>query len=205
MFQSQLGNSSDLRHLLSTLRFWGSEIIQYVVNNKPSEWDAAFEDFDSELIYLSFLRRLSRSADTTIKRSGRSKLYYAVLSMVWTEDVMTNCSKLCCLQFEHSFRATWDSETCKLAAQFGNLSMVQWFHKHGCPWDITTTTGACHVGRLDSLTYAHENGCPWGAETCASATVTEEITCLMYAHENGCPWDATTCERAAAAGSLCAL
>lgn len=189
--------TADLRNLLSTLRFWGvssipTEIVRFVLFTKIEDADAVFVEFEGELVYLSFLRRLSQN---TAEYQGKLDYvaYHKLLNQSWTSDPMESCAQLCCMQYQYTNGHAWDVETCNLAAQHGNLAMLQWLHDHGCVWDATTCAAAAAGGRLDCLKYAHNHWCGWDAVTCASAARGNHLNCLQYAHENGCPWDENTC------------
>jgi len=70
------------------------------------------------------------------------------------------------------------------------LEVLQWAVEHGCPWDSQTCTMAAMWGQLDVLKWAWEHDCPGiaagdGEYTCARAAGTGQ---LQWLRDQGCPW-----------------
>lgn len=119
----------------------------------------------------------------------------------------------------------WSEDTCRAAAEGGQLHVLQWAIDNGCPVDSSTAVGAAVRGHLDVLQWAISNGCPWDEGTCEAAASGGHLNVLQWAHRQvcvaqasfmvlvpapakalgrfqGCPWDEETCREAAEAGHL---
>jgi hypothetical protein len=70
------------------------------------------------------------------------------------------------LKWARENECPWDKETCKSAAEKGNLEMLQWAYEHGCPWEEGTCSAAASCGNLVLLKWARKNRCPWDEGTC---------------------------------------
>ena len=157
---------SDMRHLLSTMRFWGvkgipRELVMYVANNPETELQATLAEFTSELKCVAFLEALG---------SGLQNLY----------------------PIADPFQAAYISPDQFLAngttvQRLLNLLTLQFRYEKGQIWNESTSAMAARVGWLDCLKFLHENVCAWNAKTCASAAEHNQLECLKFAHENGCP------------------
>jgi len=99
-------------------------------------------------------------------------------------------------------RCPWDSRTCTLAAQYGQLEALQWLRELDCRWDEWTCAHAAHGGHLEVLARARENGCPWGVQTCQCAARGGHLNVLQWARDHDCPWCQLTCVHAAQQGHL---
>jgi len=95
----------------------------------------------------------------------------------------------------------WDSHTCELAAQEGNLAALQWMRAHGCQWNQWTTSAAAKGGHLELLRWAREHHCPWTPRTCALAANCGHLNVLQWARAHGCEWMKLECEAAARLGN----
>jgi hypothetical protein len=190
---TEVNSPEDLTLLLSTLRFWGvseipSSLVHYVVWHKPADVIHAFAEFENELRYVSFLEALCKG--TANAQTDRKKDYLGRYRSRPQSDCTMKCAaEICVLQYEYEDGQTWDSMTCKLAAQYGRLDVLRFLHEHGCPWDKSCCKQAAEVRNLPCLQYAHENGCPWGNATATAAAGADCLPCLQYAHEHGCELD----------------
>jgi hypothetical protein len=46
-----------------------------------------------------------------------------------------------------------------------------WAREHGCAWDIETCRVAAEKGNLDCLKWAQANGCEWDLNECSSIAI----------------------------------
>jgi len=183
-------NASDLRHLLSTLRFWvvpyiPASLLEYCIRNQLHVYREVLREFREDLKYLVFLKILREKMDN---ESFVAPLENCKLNT----EVNEGTAELCFLQYNLSDGRMWDSDSCALAVQHYALHVLKFLHEHGCAWDSKTCAEAAATDQLDCLKYAHENGCPWDVDTCASAASRDSIECLRYAHEQGCAWDSSS-------------
>jgi hypothetical protein len=57
---------------------------------------------------------------------------------------------------------------------------LKYAHENGCPLDSDTCRNAAERGQLDCLKYAHENGFKWDEDTCSFAAKNGHLSCLKY-------------------------
>ena len=81
------------------------------------------------------------------------------------------------LRYARKNGCDWNEDTCRWAAQNGNLSCLKYLHEHKCPWDKDTCVGAAQNGHLACLKYLHESQCSWDWYTCALAAQNAHLEC----------------------------
>jgi hypothetical protein len=74
----------------------------------------------------------------------------------------------------------------------GDMETVALLCHHGCPMDEDTCKTAAEVGNVTCLQLLHEHDCPWDETTFDAAVVSSDKydnpECLRYAHAHGCPY-----------------
>jgi len=69
------------------------------------------------------------------------------------------------------------------------LEVLKWAREASCPWDSQTCTMAAMWGQLDVLKWAWEHDCPLGGPyTCARAAECGQLEALQWLREHHCPW-----------------
>ena len=96
------------------------------------------------------------------------------------------------LKYAHENGCPWSvgwraDETCRAAAEGGNLEVLKYAHENGGPWNEGTCEAAARGGHLDVLKYAHENGCPWDETTHVMACFYGHTNVKRWALAQGCP------------------
>lgn len=187
-----IDNDQDLSVLLSTLRFWGvdiihTEVVQYVAWRKPREIIAPLREFSKELRYVEFLEALCKEASNS---NGRAiEPYKPLPNISFSANLHIAAAQLCLYQYDNMAGKIWNAHTCALAARFAQPALLKYLHEHGCPWDAEACSSASAGHSLECLMYAHEHGCPWDATTVQVACQWDALDCLEYAVEHGCPWN----------------
>ena len=80
-----------------------------------------------------------------------------------------------------------NAQTCKRAAENGQLVALQWLRQNGCEWNSYTCSAAAEGGYLSVLQWARENGCDWNAFTFEAALGFGNLGLLNYLIDEGCP------------------
>jgi hypothetical protein len=192
-------DNTDLSLLLSTLRFWGvdmmpREVLLYIIWKKPQEILHSIDDYGKELRYLAFLQALC--AKTALSCGESASDYYGYNEkLVWSSDPAAAAAQICLIHYDYAGGDIWTVNTTALAARLGQPHALKFLHENGCPWDESTCSSAASKGHLSCLQYAHENGYEWDAETGTEATRNGHLSCLKYACENGCPTDVESMSR----------
>lgn len=178
---TSLQSFEDLRQLLSTLRFWGSEqvleeVIEFCFSTRDTDrLGEVLGEFSMELQYLQLIidmMSVSTDAQRLVIAAGGGN----------TELLMyLKCSRS---------TTEWSAALCEVAAARGHLHCLRFLHEHHCPWDEETCTAAAHNGQLQCLQYAAKNGCPYDRWTlCRTAAKEGHLNCLMFARlECGGEW-----------------
>jgi hypothetical protein len=192
-------DNTDLSLLLSTLRFWGvdmmpREVMLYIIWKKPQEVLHSIDDYGRELRYLAFLQTLCAKTALSCGESASDYFGYNE-KLVWSSDPAEAAAQICLIHYDNADGDIWTVNTTALAARLGQPHALKFLHENGCPWDESTCSSAACKGHLSCLQYAHENGCGWDAETGTEATRNGNLSCLKYACENGCPTEVESLSR----------
>jgi hypothetical protein len=192
-------DNTDLSLLLSTLRFWGvdmmpREVLLYIIWKKPQEVLHSTDDYGRELRYLAFLQTLCAKTALSCGESASDYFGYNE-KLVWSSDPAEAAAQICLIHYDTADGDIWTVNTTALAARLGQPHALKFLHENGCPWDESTCSSAASKGHLSCLQYAHENGCGWDAETGTEASRNGHLPCLKYACENGCPTDVESLSR----------
>jgi len=197
-FDTAVSSPEDLRHLLSTLRFWGCEQIppavhlaSYLLNvriggsvDETSAVLTVCEEFELEIRVLKVLKRmLTCTIDKIVSIAVESDSLDAL------QDVVGRGFK-------------WTEDCTSIAARSGNLSILQYLVELGCPMNKPTCNSAALGGHLECLEYAHEHGAPWDVNTSVSAATGGHLPCLKYLRERGCLFYYVVSDTAAKHGHL---
>jgi len=106
-----------------------------------------------------------------------------------------------------------DAETCKAAAEGGQLDVLEWLRSQDppCPWSVETCQYAALNGHLDVLKWLRSQNppCPWNEWTSYYAASRGRLDMLKWlrSQDPPCPWSTTTlsdgaCSAAAINGHL---
>ena len=193
-------SADDLRHLLSTVRFWGvdlfpNSIFEFVLFHAPSSRHkhdrvaGILSDFEREYPVLSILEtvRETRSEDRIAKA--------AQLGSYQTMDVLLN----------HSCKVA--DETVALAAESGHFECLRRAFdelaaikrkpfKNIVPWKVAAK------GHLECLMFMAEKHVRFDKHVCRVAAGAGHLPCLQFARELRTPWDSSVTRVAAAEGHL---
>ena len=120
-----INSRGDLRHLLSTIRFWGvkiipAEIISFVVDNLYVDVKAQFEEFIKEIKFLGFLELLSERLQSVRRGLYESRNVCTPLRIEpRNQDLIEKVVKLLCTLYENTNKSIWSEDACALAAASG--------------------------------------------------------------------------------------
>lgn len=208
-------NTSDLRYLLNSLRFWmvldiPSELIAYVLKTKGRSVAGIIQEFSSDLKHLNILHKLlyqrtNKQMKIAVEGGCLEVVeYLANTGLNYKKGcrVAARAGQLPCLQLLHNNHYHWDATTCMEAARAGSLECLQYAHENGCEWDGSVCEAAVLNGNFDCLRYACDNDCQPTPKTMILAAMFNRRDCMQYLHELGCAWTTQICTAAAKHGSL---
>lgn len=170
-----VNDESSLRHLLSTLRFWGPISVPHGIYYSAMDMSHTFfesvaSEFERELTFLSTLCKL------------RTDNFHDPVLVAAKNGSVELVKYL--IENGHDF----DLRMPEAASGEGHLACLRYLHSVGCPWDESTCTAAAKSGQFECLKFAHENGCHWTLPYMAHyASVSGSLPCLKYVIENGSP------------------
>lgn len=227
----KLRSLDDMRHMLNTLRFWGSdeipqELISFCFKRKHGIKEL-LEDYSEDLPHFKVLYEAKTSDQLTygleVAVRASSVVVMQHLHTYYKKHVNSIKLKgffdmLFCGIFSSSKSNSsscpvpfWREEICTLAAEHGSLECLIYAREHGCPWNADVCDVALANGHEACVLYALQHDCPVptcikgiGGRICFTHHLAKAgmLTCLRVAHERGVPWDRDTCAVAAGGGHL---
>ena len=199
----------ELRNLLLTLRFWGSErlpesILDFVLSEGANveESSAVMKEFENELIDLVCLQKLqsgrynysrmctamehgSLAIVRYLYEHGHEITYFSVVQTVQHGHIK-------CLRYaaEAGFNID-NSYLCTIAAGGGHIECIKFLLSRGCEKDREFCRAAIRNGRVECLRHLTENGCDTHNHSVAECFTSSEndvvaagkLQCLQYFHE----------------------
>lgn len=150
-----LNSFQDLKFLLHTVRYWGTnyiplEVTQFLFSTwcyQEKEKRELREEFPE---YWDTLRDLVAVTEA----SQHDKVSVAMELQLDLKTVV--------YMFEHE-SVVLNAGMCQSAARHNRLDCLQYLHERGCPWDAGTTSCALNYGNMECYKYAESHGC----EVCA--------------------------------------
>ena len=171
----KINSAADLRNLLSTLRFWGSELIpdsllDYTLSGARNHGESAaiMKEFENVV----FVQKLQSESND----ENRMTLAMELGSLVFIRHL-------------HKYGCRFTSEGIFLAALNGHTHCLRFAHECGyAQWDSDGRLCIIAVSHddLDCLKFLHECGCDWNKMCCINAVCRGSVECLRYLIENGC-------------------
>lgn len=177
-----VNSCADLRHLLSTVRFWGlKEIppscIQFMIENFDEKVLSVLLDFADSFYLHKFMsyRPKNTGFKTDDLDNTGCKIEWAV-----------QCGAIEVLRYYHSQGTLFDEYTLKIALMENKFECFKYIFAVTNKFPLGFSECAAESGKLDFLRFGHENGAPWdNALSCA--VMYRSLPCVKYALENGCP------------------
>jgi len=204
-------------HLLSTLQFWGSDIIpedliKLFCTVSPSSIDQMLNEFDENFETIRFMREINSRDDAKrvnfILTKGKLEMVILVLEQAPAWDRKSACKhaalsgSLQCLELMHKLGGTLDAHVCAAACRGGFVDCVQYLLENGVEKKPFLARCAVETGHLDMLKFLHAEDCPWNSSTARCAAENNHLECLAYLHQHKCPFDKDVFAGAAASGHL---
>lgn len=87
------------------------------------------------------------------------------------------------MQLFSACNASFDEETCAVAAGYGHVHILQWLRCEGIAWDMSTVMAAARRGHGYALCWAIKHGCPNSFRT-QGGLVQESLKALGVFSEN---------------------
>jgi len=195
--QPTVENDSDVRHLLTTLRFWISshvpnELVDYcLLPENHSILETQADEFGDQLPFMyavkaitgafidDHLRIAAAHGETQILWHLHQK--YGLPLTRWLPAAAAENGHIECLRFLHNIGCPWDARTCEAAAKGGQLLCLKYAHENRCPWDRSVSSMACLRGHLDCLRYCYEKRTPMNLTSLMCLSIGEgNIACSQY-------------------------
>jgi len=179
-------NEESMRHLLTTLRFWGAThivlgLFNSAINQMHTFFESVANDYQKELTYLSSLLKL--------RFANRTNLPFMITAAREGNVVL--------IQFLLSYGCAQDTTVTQAAAGAGHLKLLQYLHSIGCEWDEATCNAAAQGGHFECLHFAYSHGCPWQQQFMWHCVAPDSLPCIKYISDNGCPLDSDLFNRIA--------
>jgi len=210
--------TSDLVHLLNSLRFWSvsvpqTEIFDFVIKNGFDEQIAAFE---ADFPYLTFLRAVKRNMSEEVipildfaLKEGRFEVVpflHEVYGEPFGPSSVVQAAKggnLNCLKYAHQHGCVITGEAFKACIYHSNIPCLEYAHLHseGLLRD-TACDMAASTNQLESLEFLHAHGYPCTKDTYITAAEMGFYEIVQFLHQKGVPWDKTTSRAACRGGNM---
>ena len=87
----------------------------------------------------------------------------------------------------------YTSETCRAAAERGDLGYLQSAHKAGCVFTADICQAAAAAGQLQTMYWTGDHGCPMSQELTLHAAKMNDIGMLQWLIAKKCPWHNQVC------------
>eukprot|EP01032_Pedospumella_encystans_P023253 gene23253-26321_t len=193
-WNTAIQDSSDLSHMLSTIRYWGlkrlpAELIDFIIGDKIGQSDLAINEYAEEL---KFLKCLETMRDSPPEKHVDIALHRGEVDIIrhLVED------KGSALPYN----------ACVVACTTGNAAMLEYVHQHGCFLDPRDCGQRAIVkGHLACVKYIHEKGNGIPPELAKLAATAGRLEIMKYLNDTGIPWDESTCAGAAQASNVVVL
>ena len=165
-------NDSDLDHLLSTLRFWGSvcfpeTAIVFIIHCSQEMLGYILKKYGDELSIIS-------SIDTVSKSEPSQKMNKAIEG-----------GNLALVQFLLREGHNFNTESAELAAKAGSVPILKYMHENGHCIESSASKGAAELGHMHCLQYLRSINIPWHKNVGVIAAACGHLACLKYVVEHG--------------------
>jgi len=165
-------NDSDLDHLLSTLRFWGSvrfpeAAIIFILHCSQEMLDYILKKYGVEFSIISAI-------DSVRKSESHEKMNKAIEG-----------GSLELVQFLLREGHNFNGESAELAAKAGSVIILKYMHENGHCIVSGALKGAAEMGHINCLHYLRSVNIPWHKNVGVIAAACGDLACLKYVVEHG--------------------
>ena len=165
-------NDSDLDHLLSTLRFWGSvcfpeTAIVFIMQCSQEMLGYILKKYGDELSIIS-------SIDSVRKAEPRQKMNKAIEggSLELVQFLLREGHNFC-------------KDSAELAAKAGSVPILKYMLENGHCIESSASKGAAEMGHVHCLQYLRSISILWHKNVGVIAAACGQLTCLKYVVEHG--------------------
>lgn len=201
----ELNSPQDFVCLLQVLRFWDvhtvpKSLIEYCVENPMSDWQEYVAEFEADLQYLAFLRKIN---EAPVGERFLIAVTSGKLELVQYINEKRGMDKLDVVQYKD------DANPYFAAARSGNLDMLKYLYEHSHPavgaeitpppevffytldWE-TNTYNVCQIaaeyGHLSCLKFLYESGVKLTGQEYTKAVLNGHLDCIQFVHACQCCW-----------------